>query len=408
LTAVDGRLPERLSGPIGAVMQAGLIFATEAAEDRPEALAATLPFGGMTLIEYQARLLIAAGASHILVAVSRVTPALLGAVNRIGRRGVAVDVVRSAEEAAARAHPLASIVVIADALVTTDQAVRAMAAAQPDALMVAEDAAAQVERVDSAHVWAGLASLSAERLKEIAAMPRDYDFQSSLLRVAVQAGAAQVMLPAAARRAGHGVERQAKALTSRSNAVLAALANGRTDWPDRFVFTPVSRFALPLMVSRGIAGAAVLGAAAALATGGGVAMLRGWPGSGLVAMLLAIACLSTGSLLSWLRGDDRRARMLEQAIAALSGVAILLTGFAAFAGDGTLLGPALAIFATAAAAICERAPARARWWWCSPAAFPLVLAPLVIAGQPVAGLALATAYALATLAAAVEALRADR
>ena len=36
--------------------------------------AATLPFGGATLIEYQARLLAAVGASHLLVAVSRVTP----------------------------------------------------------------------------------------------------------------------------------------------------------------------------------------------------------------------------------------------------------------------------------------------------------------------------------------------
>lgn len=387
-------------------MLAGLIFATEAADDRPEALAATLPFGGMTLIEYQARLLIAAGASHLLVAVSRVTPALLGAVNRIARRGVAVDVVRSAEEAAARAHPLASIVVVADALVTTDQAVRAMAAAQPDALMVAEDASAQVERVDSAHVWAGLASLSAERLKEIASMPRDYDFQSSLLRAAVQAGAAQVMLPAAAKKAGHGVERQAKALTSRSNAVLAALANGRTDWPDRFVFTPVSRIALPLVVSRGIGGAAVLAAAGVLAAGGAVAMVRGWPGSGTIAMIAAMACLSTGSLLNWLRGDDRRARMVEYAIAGLAALTVMLAGVASWMHSQSPLGFALALVTVASAAIAERSPARAAWWWSSPSAFPLLLAPFALAGQVSAGLALTSAYALATVAAGVEAMRA--
>ena len=63
-------------------MLTGLIFATEDAEDRSDTLAATLPFGGMTLLEYQARLLIAAGARHILVAVGRVTPSLLGAVSR--------------------------------------------------------------------------------------------------------------------------------------------------------------------------------------------------------------------------------------------------------------------------------------------------------------------------------------
>ena len=43
-------------------MLAGLIFAVQDADDRPGMLAATLPFAGMTVIEYQARLLIAAGA----------------------------------------------------------------------------------------------------------------------------------------------------------------------------------------------------------------------------------------------------------------------------------------------------------------------------------------------------------
>ena len=73
-------------------MLAGLIFATGNADDRPNALTATLPFGGVTLIEFQARLLITAGVSQIVVVVARLTPELLGAVNRIGKRGVTVDV----------------------------------------------------------------------------------------------------------------------------------------------------------------------------------------------------------------------------------------------------------------------------------------------------------------------------
>ena len=48
-------------------MLAGLLFAIRDAEDRPDRLAATLPFAGTTLIEYQARLLVAAGASQIVV-----------------------------------------------------------------------------------------------------------------------------------------------------------------------------------------------------------------------------------------------------------------------------------------------------------------------------------------------------
>ncbi|RRB47282.1 hypothetical protein, partial [Escherichia coli] len=67
-------------------MLAGLIFATEDADDRAGVLAATLPFGGLTLIEFQARLLVAAGATHIILVVARMTPELLGAISRIGRR----------------------------------------------------------------------------------------------------------------------------------------------------------------------------------------------------------------------------------------------------------------------------------------------------------------------------------
>ena len=80
-------------------MLAGLLFAIHVADDRPDRLAATLPFSGVTLIEYQARLLIAAGVRQVIVVVARLTPELLGAINRINRRGVAVDTVRTAAEA---------------------------------------------------------------------------------------------------------------------------------------------------------------------------------------------------------------------------------------------------------------------------------------------------------------------
>ena len=99
-------------------MIAGLLFAHRETDDgagpATGRLTATLPFGGVTLIEYQARLLVAAGATHIVVLVARLTPELLGAVTRIGRRRVAVDAVRSLEEAAGKLHPLARVLMLAD------------------------------------------------------------------------------------------------------------------------------------------------------------------------------------------------------------------------------------------------------------------------------------------------------
>lgn len=385
-------------------MLAGLIFATEDARDRPGTLAATLPFGGMTLLEYQARLLVGAGAGHILVAVTRMTPALLGAVSRAAKRGVPVDVVRSAQEAAAKAHPLASVVVIADALVTTDDVVERIAGEGKDAVVVTQEAAASLERLDARNCWAGIARTPAQRLADIANFPADYDFQSTLLRAIVQAGAEQIALPASAIRAGHGVEREGAALASRSNAVLAALTERRTSWADRHVFTRIARLALPRVVERALPGW--------LLTAGGVAMAgvaagliaTGWPWGAAVA-LPGVAALSTGAALSALRGEERRAEVQEALIAVSAALVILMLGAAESQADRTWDGMILSLVSVAATAIGERTQARVRRWWGSPAGYLLLVVPFALAGRVSWGLAAVAIYAFVSLAAAVESRR---
>ena len=152
----------------------GLIFATDDADDRPGMLAATLPFGGLTLIEFQARLLIAAGASQIILVVARMTPELLGAINRIGRRGVSADAVRTASEAVEKLHPLSRVLVVADGLMTTNEVMTSLLGAGGDALLVTDDRenVSRSERVGALTAWAGLALLDPKRIAEVAAMPR--------------------------------------------------------------------------------------------------------------------------------------------------------------------------------------------------------------------------------------------
>jgi hypothetical protein len=387
-------------------MLAGLIFATDDADDRPDALAATLPFGGMTLIEYQARLLAAVGASHLMIAVSRVTPALLGAVSRIGERGVAVDIVRSAGEAAAKAHPLAQVIVVADGLVTTDAVIEWVAADPHEALLVSRDGdGTRGERVDAGHLWAGLARVPSQRIAEVAAMPDDYDFQSTLLRQAAAAGAVHLVLPAATARTRHGVERSAAALMRRSKSVLAALSDRRTAWVDRAIFTPLTSFALPQLVQRGVPGwALVLGSA--LAGLGSVALFATErAGAGVALALLGIAQLSTGAMLSWLRGEDRAARWQERATALLSALAVLLTGTLATRGSGDGSSLVLALVVIALAALVERTAVPRKRWWATPAAYPVLLLVPALAGVSALGLAALALYAFATLAAGVEAGR---
>jgi hypothetical protein len=386
------------------MMLAGLIFATEDAGDKPGTLAATLPFGGMTLLEYQARLLIGAGAGQILVAVTRVTPALLGAVSRAAKRGVPVDIVRSAAEASTKAHPLASVVVLADGLVTTDDVVDKMAGEGKDAILVTQEPAASLERVDARSCWAGVARIPAQRIADIAAFPPDYDFQSTLLRAIVQAGAEQVQLPASAVRSGHGVERDGGALASRSNAVLAALTERRTSWADRHVFTRIARLALPKVVEKAVPGWALMAGSAVLGAGAAALVALGWPWGAAIA-LPGVAALATGAALSALRGEEKRAATQEHLIGVIAGVVILALGIMEMRTDATLDGLILALAALAAAAIGERTQAVVKRWWGSPAGYLLLVTPFAIAGRVSWGLAAVAIYAVVTLAAAVESRR---
>lgn len=388
-------------------MLAGLIFAIEEATDRPGTLAATLPFGGMTLLEYQARLLSGVGVTQIFVAVGRMTPALLAAVNRAGKRGTPVEVVRSAEEASEKVDPAARVLVLADGLVTTDPVIDRMAAEGSEALLVTDDPAsgAAIERLDMKDSWAGIARVTGAQLGEIAQMPADYDFQSALLRVAVQAQAEHVMLTPGWARSGHSVELNAGTLASKSNHVLAALTERRTTWADRWVFTRIARTVLPELTTRGVPGWALEAGGLVLSLGALAAIGRGWIGPGLVASLVAVALTAGAAALAALNGKNRRADLLEIGITILFAVAILSVAASNYIEWRDWTPVVLALVAVAAQTLVERVTVWHQRWWSSPSAHLLILTPFALAGFVTAGLAIIATYAFATLAGAVETTR---
>lgn len=402
-------LPCGRAPPNNARMLAGLLFATQDADDRPGTLAATLRFGPLTLIEYQTRLLVGLGTSQIIVICARATPELLGAIARIGRRGIAVDAVATAAEAAAKLHPLASLVILADGLVTTEAAVRLLIEGGDDALLVFDDGQAPsvFERIGGRVVWAGVARLAAARLNEVAALPTDYDVQSSLLRVAAQAGAAHVVLAGADVRAGHGVERRGDTLEARGRLVMTSLVASRRGWFDRWVFAPIARPLLVQAMRHGVTTIAVSTGAAALAVGGLVAIYLGYPGSGAIAALAGTIVASSGATLASLRDETTQASGLSAAVFGISALALLLLGHIADQASAQTSGRILAITSIVAAALVERAAVSPHDWWGAPSAYLGVAAVAMIAGWPLVGLGLAAGYAAVSLASAIEALRRD-
>jgi hypothetical protein len=388
-------------------MLAGLIFAIDEAEDRPGTLAATLPFGGMTLLEYQVRLLVGAGAERVMVAVGRMTPALLAAVNRASKRGVEVEVVRSAEEASERIPGDSRVLVLADGLVTTDPVIDRMAAEGAVALLVTDDAnsPAAIERLDMKDSWAGIARVSGTQLGEIAQMPADYDFQSALLRVAVQAKAEHVALTPGWQRGGHSVERSAGALATRGNAVLAALTERRTTWADRWIFNRFARVILPELTSRNVPGWALTAGGGVLALGSLALIGRGYDGAGVAVSLLALALLAASGAMSALTGEEKSAKRIELAISIFCGLVVLGQGLHIWSTGGAWGALVLAAAAVGCQTLVERAPPRPKRWWSSPSALVVALTPFSLAGFAAPGLAAVAIYAFATLAAAVEASR---
>ena len=393
-------------------MLSGLLFAIDDADDRPGRLTATLPFAGVTLIEYQARLLIAAGAAQVIIVVARLTPELLGAIARIAQRGVVVDTVRSAVEAAEKLHPLSRLVVLADGLITTEETIAlVLRDTGHDALMVVPEAGAEagLERVGGQMAWAGVARVDPRRVAEVAALPRDYDLQSTLLRLAAQARATHILLPAEAEKAGHGIVHRAETLDARGRAVVARLVSGRRSWFDRYILAPVARFALPRLVERAVPAHVAGGSGAALGALGLVLILFGLPTLGLCVTIAGTLGLGLGETLAGLRDEQPAAKAQSAAIAVLSALAIAALGWQYYRVAGEELGPVLALMLVILGILAERAGLYRfrRRWWASPPAYLLVILPATILGIGLWGLALAGVYAIATLASAIETLRAQ-
>jgi hypothetical protein len=385
----------------------GLIFAVEEAQDRPGTLVASLPFGGMTLLEYQIRLLAGIGAEQVLVAVGKVTPQFLGAIERAGRGRLKVDIVRSAEEAAEKVLRDADVLVLADGLVTIDPVMERMAAEPHAALLVTDDSEspAAIERLDMRHCWAGIARIETRHLAHIANMPEDYDFQSALLRVAAQSGALQVPLAPGWARAGHAVERSGEGLAARNDAVLVALSDRRTLWADRWVFSRAARLVLPQMMARNIPDWAPLALGGVVSVAALLTVLAGWEGIGALVALLATLAFSTAASHAALRGEEPRARQIEVAILGLFVLLLAAGGWREFRAIGNATPLLLAAGGVGLQLLAERVPVPRRRWWANAAAQMLVFTPFALVGHATLGLAAVSAYAFATLTAAIESLR---
>lgn len=270
----------------------------------PGALRATLPLAGRTVVERQVRLAVSAGAATVIILVERMPAALTAALDRLRREKLPVQLARSAEEAAEAVDSSDRLLMIADgAIAESTQLARLASGEEPAVLTVADGVFGELhERIDAASRWAGLAAIDGAMLRDTAAMLRDWDLQSTLLRRALQAGARYVAAdgPVAILDSRAG-------LVDLERQILASADETRGDWASRLL-APLERAATRLLMT-GPLGPSALGLAAVAMTAlGAAAFASGWLPSGLALLLLATPLDGIADRLSRLRmqGDVGR------------------------------------------------------------------------------------------------------
>jgi hypothetical protein len=387
---------------------AALIAAVREADDGA-GLIGTLPVAGRTLVERQARLATRAGATHIVLLVERVPGALTGAIDRLRRDGITVDVARSAGDAADRFHPDERVLVFADgALAGAAMIARLGHSVAPALLTIGEGGpAGTFERIDAGTRWTGIALVGGEMLRKTVAALGDWDLHSTLLRRAVGASARRIDI---ADGAELGEVEPATLVRSRAGARVATQASLDGDlageaWPSRFIYGPLARLAIGGVLERPLESRWLRWGAIALALLAAPALWRGWVLAGLALMVAGAMLDSLGRLLAAVRlspgsPDDR----LGLARLGAGGLALALFALHRASVDWTPLAVAIGTIVAMAALrrecrILARVGGAAPRWSADGDALVLVFALFAVATFDLTGLLALACYAAASFTA---------
>lgn len=272
---------------------AAILSASRTTADLPAGLRASLHFAGQTLVEYQARQAVRAGADRIMILVSVITPAISQAVDRLSADGIAVALVRDMVSMVRDAPRDSDVLLVADGAIVSQAHMDGIGGAEGDALLVTDDsrAAAPFERIDAGQRWAGLARISPALLFGTLDMIGDWDLALTLVRAAVQKGARRLTVPQddllEGRVAIVDTQQQADLV---AQAVTAA-GSGRgaaRGGIDHYLLAPLARMASPPLMRMQVPAFQLRIAAIALGVVALVPIALQWPLTGFVLLLVAL------------------------------------------------------------------------------------------------------------------------
>lgn len=295
------------------------------------ALRAVLPLAGRSLLERQVRLAARAGATRIVVLVERLPAELGSALERLRRDKLPIHVARDVEEAAETIEPADRLLLIGDGAIIDDDQLARLAEGTDHAVLTVPDSVhgELYERIDGQSRWGGAAAMDGTMLHATAAMLRDWDLQSTLLRRTLQAGARHV----AADRPLAIIDRAAD-IAALEGKILADALEARGSWIDR-ALAPVERVAASALLGGSVGPNLIGGTAAGLTALGAAGFALGWNWTGLALMLLATPLEGVAMRVGRARLLDDPARSWWRLLLpVLSGAGLLALGYGQAATHG--------------------------------------------------------------------------
>jgi hypothetical protein len=372
-----------------------LIIAGESGDDAGSALAAMLPFAGQTLLEYQVRLARACGGGHIVVLVEQLPAAMIALFDRLRADGIDVDVAREPRDAADRIHPDEQVLLLTPGCVGSRRLVEALIARAAPTLVTLPDQPAYgaFERIDSTHRWGGLALLSGQSIRETAAMLGDWSISSTLMRSALQSGAARWQLEQLDGLAVVTDATQAEAVSAR---MVRDFGDSEQSLFADFVTQPLAKLLVPHLLKRTVPVDLVAVMPLVLAGGALLLGLLGWFATGFA--LLCVAALADGiaaTLFAVAMRSNASMNIYKRAAPFAFYTLLLLLGWAVSHSvndwsPSLLAGWALSIFIL-------RAPVagRASRWLSTTESSSFILLLALLFAVPVAGLVVIVCHSLA-------------
>ncbi len=266
------------------------------AREGPGAAAGGMPieFGGQPLVEFQARMAIAAGAEHILIQSEPGSPELSQLVDRLtAERQVSVALARDMLAISRSLAPTDVILVMAENMLIPAEVIASLAEQKAPALIALPPVPAtnDFERIDADAMWAGALLLTGEAVLGTLDMLGEWDLGLTLLRRAVQLDAQRVFLSPELVMDGRlgwlrdqrGADAALEVLAERDQALASRESGGL-----RRLLAPVARPLVRELVRRQIEPAA-LTAIALLA--GAVGLALGFSGFSVPAVLFGLFAL---------------------------------------------------------------------------------------------------------------------